>query len=162
MASTIPEINAAALGAVSDEIATKQATQGDRDALMANTLVSVADAARADIEALQTGGGGSPGAAGKNAFTVTSFDFDWGNGGEPLFFVIPVGTGDWMVGPNQWIYVGDGVHGGTLTVDTVGAEDPESPGYQLVTATDHNTSGNPTPGTTILAGAKVSPSGRPA
>ena len=60
MASTIPSINSSRLGCVSDEIAAKQALAGDRDALMANTIVAVADAARTDITALQAAGGGGP------------------------------------------------------------------------------------------------------
>ncbi len=60
MASTIPSINASRLGCVSDEIAARKATEGDKDALMANTIVAVADAARTDITALQAAGGGGP------------------------------------------------------------------------------------------------------
>jgi len=60
MASTIPSINASRLGCVSDEIAARKATEGDKDALMANTIVAVADAARTDIDALQAAGGGGP------------------------------------------------------------------------------------------------------
>lgn len=58
MASTIPSINASRLGCVSDEIAARKATEGDKDALMANTIVAIADAARTDITALQEAGGG--------------------------------------------------------------------------------------------------------
>lgn len=60
MASTIPSINASRLGCVSDEIAARKATEGDKDALMANTIVAIADAARSDITALQAAGGGGP------------------------------------------------------------------------------------------------------
>lgn len=56
MASTIPVIDQARLGCIAPEIATKQAQSGDHDALMANTIVAVAEAARTDIEALQEGG----------------------------------------------------------------------------------------------------------
>lgn len=67
MASTIPDIDASRLGCVSDEIAAHKATAGDKIALLANTVVSVADAATTDIEAiqedvatLQAAGGGGP------------------------------------------------------------------------------------------------------
>ena len=107
------------------------------------------------------GSNGTAGTPGKNAFTTTSFDTEWGNSNETLFMICPAGTVDWMV-VGQWIVVGDGVYTGTGTVYTIGVEDPESPGIQVIVILDHSTPGNPTVGTIIAAGAKVSPSGRPA
>lgn len=155
MASTIPAINQAQLGCVSAEIAAKKAQEGDRDPLLANTIANGLEAARTDIEALQTGG------AGKNAYTVSTADTTWGNQNETFYLTVAAGTVDWM-GIGQWIFISDGTHYGTGTVDAVGAEDPESPGVQVVTVMDHATAGNPTVGTVVTEGATVSPSGRPA
>lgn len=107
------------------------------------------------------GSNGTAGTPGKNAFTTTSFDTEWCNPGETLFMICPAGTVDWMV-VGQWIVVGDGVYTGTGTVYTVGVEDPESPGIQVIVILDHSTTGNPVANTMVAAGAKVSPSGRPA
>lgn len=108
-----------------------------------------------------SGGAGTPGAAGKNAFTVTTSDTTWGNPNETVFAVVAAGTVEWLrVG--QWVALSDNVHTAVATVDTVGAEDPESPGVQVLVLLDHSTAGNPTVGTVIAAGAGLSPSGRPA
>lgn len=157
MASTIPSINRPRLGCVSPEIAAKKALEGDRDSLMANTIADGLEAARVDIEALQSGGG----SAGKNAYTVSVEGTTWGNAGETLYLTVATGTVDWM-GFGAWIFISDGVHYGTATVQQVGAEDPEFPGTQIVVLLDHSTPGNPEVGTVIASGATVSPSGRPA
>lgn len=108
-----------------------------------------------------SGGAGPQGADGKNAFCVTTVESTWGNANEPLYIFVATGTVDWM-GVGQWIWISDGTHEGTGTVDLVAPEDPESPGIQIVQVLDHGTAGNPTVGTAIAVGAKVSPAGKPA
>ena len=72
--STIPEIDQTRLGCVASEIALRKAGEGDKDALMANTILAVADAARADIVALEEGGGGGGGGGTNSTFTVGAWN----------------------------------------------------------------------------------------
>ena len=53
---TIPTIDRALLGCVSSEVAAAKRGRGDPDAYVAGVLADVAEAAKADIEALEGGG----------------------------------------------------------------------------------------------------------
>ncbi len=73
---------------------------------------------------------GSGGAA-EPAPTCSALAFTWPNYGETQFLVTPTGEAAWMT-PDQPVYLRDGTHEGMLVVVQVGAEDPESPGIQIV------------------------------
>ena len=63
--------------------------------------------------------------------TCSALAFTWPNYGETQFLVTPTGEAAWMA-PDQPVYLRDGTNEGMLIVVQVGAEDPESPGIQIV------------------------------
>lgn len=72
-----------------------------------------------------TGGDAAP------APTASALTFTWPNYGETQFLVTPTGEAAWMTA-DMPVYLKSGSNEGLLVVVQVGAEDPESPGVQLV------------------------------